>query len=588
VQPIIATEPGAERPDAMARAQPSTKRARWPRPTLILLTTLPVLLEVLVTSRQGLPSATAFAPQVTALEPFGVFHDVRWLIVYSNSWRALALQAVAWLLLRSLLLTAIIRAAWPAHGPRQPTWTELLPRVSIAVLVLALLMAPWAGLLFAVAIVSVSWLFLAAIPSALVVALLVHGAVVETGWWRKVPSGRAMLLIAATFAALTIEGAFLATVAEWEAILVSIAAGLFNAWAWTRLVAILVHRDAPVRAIPVAPLGVAALVAVILLGLVLGLGDEPGPSRAGVAPPYPHSARRPVMVVTGFGSSWDGGTRISLGTHLDTFRFSYRGLDRAGAPLAYDREDTHASVPVLAHRLGQQIDALHAATDRPIAIVAESEGSVIAKTYLAAHPEAPVHELVMLSPIVHPGRVYAPPLDDKGWGVAGDAELQGLSALLRAVSTLDVSTDTPLLRSFIDGAPTIRDLVGCGLPGVHQLVLFPVADAVAAPHPSFTEIPFNAVPAFHGGLINSGAVQQTIVDALDHKPTTNHPVARLLSRLVQRSATAWQVPQVSFGLVDEWKGTPNDPSCAQMRSSARRWLERSSPDARLSATAPRH
>ena len=45
----------------------------------------------------------------------------------------------------------------------------------------------------------------------------------------------------------------------------------------------------------------------------------------------------------------------------------------------------------------------HRATGRRLTLVAESEGALLAKAYLAATPGAPVANLVILSPLLEPG-----------------------------------------------------------------------------------------------------------------------------------------------------------------------------------------
>ena len=65
--------------------------------------------------------AAAITPQITAPAPFGVYHDLRWLLVYHPSWFVLVVGAIALVAFRASLDTLLVRAAWPhdacAVGP---------------------------------------------------------------------------------------------------------------------------------------------------------------------------------------------------------------------------------------------------------------------------------------------------------------------------------------------------------------------------------------------------------------------------------------------------------------------------------------
>src|SRR6266511_4321653 len=203
-----------------------------------------------------------------------------------------------------------------------------------------------------------------------------------------------------------------------------------------------------------------------------------------------------------------------------------------------------------------QVEAFHRQSGQKVAIVAESEGALVAKTYLAATPGAPVDELVMLSPLVQPARVWYPERGASGWGLASGWELRELGGLFRDVSGADMSADMPVVRSLIDHGPAVRDLLACPLPGTRQLALFPLADAVATPHPSEIGIPSEVVPAFHGGLLADDRVRQAVSTYLEDgkvAPATVWPVAQ---EILRASAAAWQVPELPLTLNQDWNGPP--------------------------------
>ena len=129
-----------------------------------------------------------------------------------------------------------------------------------------------------------------------------------------------------------------------------------------------------------------------------------------------------------------------------------------------------------------------------------------------------------------------------------------------------------------DHAPAVRDLLTCPLPGVDQLALFPLADAVAAPHPTAIGIPASVVPAFHGGLLSSGAVHKTIALRLDGGALPRYDIWSSVERVVRVSSSAWQVPPLPLSLNPAWGHPPGDsPSCAAMAAVLRQWVGGSSP-----------
>src|SRR6266536_2943787 len=525
----------------------------WSHPGLLAVCIVLPMIEVGLLWGVGLTSALGIAPSVTAPVPFAIFHDLRWLMVYHNSWAGFAVEAVAMLAFRGALTALLVRLAWPG-GVTRPSPAVLLRNAAVFTLVSAVLLVPWVGLLFGLAVMPVSWLFFAALPPVLAVGLLIHHGAVRGGWRR--PTARTVGWTALTFAVLTLSGAALSASPAPLRLPVAAAAGLFNAWAWSGIVSVLAPRRPPRRAVPLVPVALALLLALVAIGAGLGFrasvrnGDR-SPARAPSA-----STGQPVLLVTGFGGHWDGAARRWLPSDFDVRRFSYRGQDPSGRPLPYDSPDTHHPLPDLVRAMAAQVEALHLQTGRPVAVVAESEGALVAKTYLAATPGAPVGELVMLSPLVQPARVWYPRQGQDGWGLATGWELRELGGLFRDVSGSDLSADMPVVRSLMDHGPALRDLLACPLPRTRQLALFPLADAVATPHPSEIGIPSEVVPAFHGGLLGDDGVRRAVIRYLRYgtvSPATIWPVAQ---QILRASAAAWQVPELPLTLNDAWSGPP--------------------------------
>jgi hypothetical protein len=223
--------------------------------------------------------------------------------------------------------------------------------------------------------------------------------------------------------------------------------------------------------------------------------------------------------------------------------------------------------------MSAQVESFHRQSGRKVAIVAESEGALVAKTYLAATPGAPVDELVMLSPLVQPARVWYPSRGQDGWGVASGWELRELGGLFRDLSGADLSADMPVVRSLLDHGPAVRDLLACPLPATRQLALFPLADAVATPHPSKIGIPSEVVPAFHGGLLADDGIRRAVTSYLEHGTVSAPTLWPVAQQILRASAAAWQVPELPLTLNQGWSGPGGrSPSCDAMAASLREWL----------------
>src|SRR5512139_3862426 len=104
------------------------------RVRLVAATTGLVLVETAVLSVLGPVTGLALAPQVSAPTPLDLFHDLRWLAVYTPSWWVVAVALAALLAVRTVLTAAIVGWAWPADLTRPPR-RERLRRALVATLI---------------------------------------------------------------------------------------------------------------------------------------------------------------------------------------------------------------------------------------------------------------------------------------------------------------------------------------------------------------------------------------------------------------------------------------------------------------------
>ncbi|MCZ7525465.1 MAG: hypothetical protein M5U14_03190 [Acidimicrobiia bacterium] len=223
-------------------------------------------------------------------------------------------------------------------------------------------------------------------------------------------------------------------------------------------------------------------------------------------------------------------------------RFSYRGQGRDGRPLAYVPEDTHRSLPDLVALMHEQVETFHRETGREVGLVAESEGSLVAQAYLAAVPDAPVDRLVLLSPVVHPGRVSYPARGDDGWGVVAGWELRGIAGVVGELSPVDISADAPLLRSIVDHREVLADLARCTPRHVESVSVVPLADAVVSPGTGDDGLA--VVPAFHGGLLGNDEVASVVAEVLEHGRLDRSHAWATTARVLRAGSTAWNVPDL--------------------------------------------
>src|SRR5262245_48775851 len=185
------------------------------------------------------PGARGLAPQVTALPPLAIFHDLRWLYSAQRSWLWFTLLLAGLLAARSALNTVLVRLAWPAHLTPPPL--AALRGALVVTTLACLLMSPLVSLTFGVAILPFSWPFLALLPAMLLIALPLSHAGVADAWWRTLPPVSAVWWLFAEFAVLTVAAAVAGALPAPDAVPVAGLAGLVNAWAWYGLTAAVIR-----------------------------------------------------------------------------------------------------------------------------------------------------------------------------------------------------------------------------------------------------------------------------------------------------------------------------------------------------------
>lgn len=522
------------------------------------------------------PSASPdLAPQASAVAPFGVFGDLRWVSVYQYSWWALAGELAAMLVVRGSITALSIGLAWPERLER-PAPAQLLKRGIFATALASVLLVPSVALLFGLAAVPVSWLYLAAVPLALLVALVLHPAAVSGDWWRRFASLRALGWVALSFAVLTASSAAMSASPRVVWPVVAALSGLFNAWSWFGVVHAVVDRKPSRHKVPIAVLALLALAGVTVGGTIIGF-NLARKSEASTLQPLVYTNVTPdnwpaVLVVSGYGSHWNGAAEHPVPGNFFEEPFSYRGLSVVGTPLPYTSADTAKPLSQLDRMLLAQLVSLHERTGRNVDVVAESEGALIAKTALLASPDSSVSMLVMASPLESPGDVWYPTKGNKGWGVATSAAMQLLGEAFQSVAPISLSPDNPLLASLDRDAPLVKEAMACPMAGIRQFALLPLADATVTPTTADLPFPSVVLPAFHGGLLETVAGEKVVSKVLQNRPVNNDQLLDLADQAIRYAASAWQVPSLVSSDYPRTAAAEAKANCRQVAGDLRKYV----------------
>ena len=518
------------------------------------------------------PSARSLAGQLTAVPPLAVFHDLRWLYGYNRPWYDFALLLAGVIVVRSALNAALIRLAWPAGLPKPPPWVAFRSAATLT-MTSCLLLSPTVSLTVGVAILPFSWPFLASLVAMLLVSLpLSHGGIVSS-WWRTLPAAGAVYWLLADFALLSVVAAVIGTLPLWAAVPVSGLAGVANARAWFGLVGMAARKPArqPLPRWPWLPVPLAPIATVVVIALVIGLtrlafvlGSEGNRMNVAAASLQPspaagtsgqavasvasrpvatgHASRDPVLEIRGFGSTCCASARSlqSLAPGALVEQFSYLGMNKAGWPLPHGSAASNLPLAKLGDRIAAQVGRLHEETGRPVDILAESEGTLGVDAMLATHPGLPLGSMVMMSPIVAPGRagysgsrpglIPADELRALVWFVGGLSPFGSAGA-----QTLITSVDRVGAR-FAASAAQHRSL--------RWMLLVPLADAVTLPVCPLPQDVF-VVPALHGDLTGAPGVKKTVRSFFAHQRVREPDQYKATAELVAAAAAAWRMPETS-------------------------------------------
>jgi hypothetical protein len=519
------------------------------------------------------PAARGLAPQVTALPPLAIFHDLRWLYSTQRSWLWFALLLAGLLLARSALNTVLVRLAWPA-GLVPPRPLAALRSALVVTAFACLLISPLVSLTLGVAILPFSWPFLALLPAMLLIALpLSHAGVADT-WWRTLPTPGAAGWLLAEFVMLTVVAAVTMALPVAGAVPTAGLAGFVNARAWYGLTGAAAraladpvaagpgqkrpagraHRRPTIWPVPAAPLAVAVVLALVIaltrLVFVLGGNTVGRPTGRPVAWSTWSAAEsdaaadaglHPVLEVAGFGSWCCGQDRALVRALRGTVvqQFSYRGVNSKGEPLPYGAAAADLPLSALGDRIAAQVWRLHKETGQPVDVVAESEGTLGVYAMLARHPDVPVRSVVLLSPIVAPGQAGF--RGTSGTSLVTGDELRAMVWFVGGLSPFGTSGAETLIDSV--NSVGARFAAAAARHGrVRLLEIIPLADAVTLPA---CPLPRNVVviPAFHGELLGDPAALREVRGFLTHRRVTGMPVLRTTAEIMAAAASAWRMPE---------------------------------------------
>ncbi|HEY2674947.1 MAG TPA: hypothetical protein VGJ07_31845 [Rugosimonospora sp.] len=533
------------------------RRVRWSArlrlTLLIVLSAVPAGIEAVLVRQTGFTTTISLAPHISAVWPYGTFHDLLWVLVYHRSWAGFVVESLAAIVWRGLLCAGLTALAWPAGHERPPLGRLVLRNLGFAA-ILGALLSPWAALGVVASEVSVSWYFAGELVPLVVMAPVLQRGGIVPGWWRGLPRVGTVVLSLVNLVTLSAGSALLWWAPPAWIVPIATAVGGVNGILWRYAVRTAVlHRPVRWQRVPVTPIVLASVAAIIfVLGDLTVVGShgqehqEPPP----IAELEAASAGHPVIFLAGYDSQYSG---EPSGHTLPVVRFSYRGFDPNGHPRPYPALATHQSLSVSATMLAEQIDDVHRRTGRPVALLAESEGAFIAHFYLQTMPHPAVDRVAFLSPPIRAGRIYYPAREENlGWGVATGWELRGIFAVLGAANGLPNSADEPFIRSLMANAPLFRgNRILCPERGVQTFAFLPTGDAITVSPSIHPQVPVVEVSSVHGILIDDPGARQRLVTFLDEGRAQQHRVWDYAA--LQWLGAAWQAPSLRVPWNPAWR-----------------------------------
>jgi hypothetical protein len=205
--------------------------------------------------------------------------------------------------------------------------------------------------------------------------------------------------------------------------------------------------------------------------------------------------------------------------------------------------------------MARQVDELHRAYREPVTLLAESEGALVARTYLLKFYRPASHDVDRLITLDMPSGVagvYFPPRGQQGWGVGTGWGLRWLSNLLGAIAPLHLSADSPLMREVLDCRSTLsQQAASPPPPGVVEVQVEALADWVDPPPAAPPGVPTYVIASTHGGLVKSPQVQKLIRGIIDGDAGSHSGVSDKLAEAVGATARPWLLPTLPADLAPQ-------------------------------------
>jgi len=550
------------------------------------------------------PAARGLAPQVTALPPLAIFHDLRWLYSTQRSWLWFALLLAGLVTARSALNTVLVRLAWPVHLTKPPL--AALRGALVVTTLACLMMSPLVSLTFGVAILPFSWPFLALLPAMLLIALPLSHAGAAGTWWRTLPPASAAWWLFAEFAVLTLAAAVAGALPAPDAVPVAGLAGLVNAWAWHGLTVAVARSSGPKPAgrqlagqepigteaarrelagpepadlelpgptptmvaaavpagpaalaahrIPAGPMALAVVIATIiaLTRLIFVLS---GPIPVGHSAPavawvagtgreahaIAGAGHHPVLEIAGFGS-WCCGQNQALAQALP-----------GTVVQQFSYRGTNSRGQPLPYGWKAGNVSLPVLGDRIAAQVQRLHKLTGKPVDIVAESEGTLgvdamiarHPHAPIGSVVLLSPIVAPGQSgyrgNSGTGLITGDELHALIWFVGGLSPFG-TTGAQTLISSVNSVGARFAAAAAHHARVRLLEVVPLADAVTLPA---CLLPPNVVviPAFHGELLSDPAALQTARRFLTGRTITGVPDLRATAEIVAAAASAWRMPE---------------------------------------------